>query len=263
MIFDGFFNLIGSSLTNSARSHEVDKTNWNNLKIARETNALNKQLQQEQWNRDDTSYQRMVQDMSAAGLNPLAGSSGPVSSPMSAQMQGAEMQAASFETPRFTFDDGVRNLVSAIQSQEELNLQKKRLNLAAIQSGVSPNALDSSDSSEIVDLHRSILQSTADEMRKAANSGASRNSGPLHKTYNDMRTILRDVDSYIQSKSGHSLSDIKKSLSDNSSAGRVERKAADSYASRVQEYYYNKSHSNKSSKGRALGNFLRAKVFKR
>lgn len=68
----------------------TDKTNQKNLDIARETNATNKYiaeqnlafqqqtldyqkaLQQQLLEREDTSYQRTVQDMRAAGLSPLS-----------------------------------------------------------------------------------------------------------------------------------------------------------------------------------------------
>ena len=51
-----------------------NQTNINNANIAlqRETNAQNEKLMREQWEREDKSYQRTVQDMKAAGLSPLA-----------------------------------------------------------------------------------------------------------------------------------------------------------------------------------------------
>ena len=83
-------NLQQTQMANAANERAVRLANQTNLDIARETNQMNwnvaqenlkyqnklfeynKALQQEQWNREDTSYQRTKADMLAAGLNPLS-----------------------------------------------------------------------------------------------------------------------------------------------------------------------------------------------
>lgn len=82
-------NRLNVESTNKANQAIADRANYFNREIARETNETNeriamenlgfqrdlqeyqKSLQQQQWEREDTSYQRTAQDMLAAGLNPL------------------------------------------------------------------------------------------------------------------------------------------------------------------------------------------------
>lgn len=98
--------------TNQTNKDLTRETNEMNYKIAQEANQLNREMfneqmdytkavQQETWNREDTSYQRTVADAQAAGLSPLAalqggtnGAGQVVSQPSAPQMQAAQMHAA-------------------------------------------------------------------------------------------------------------------------------------------------------------------------
>lgn len=121
-------NLQQTQMANAANERAVRLANQTNLDIARETNQMNwnvaqqnlayqnklfeynKALQQQQWEREDTSYQRTKADMLAAGLNPLSmqgtNGAGEVVSQTAPQnnfqaQQAAPSQAAQHQAARF------------------------------------------------------------------------------------------------------------------------------------------------------------------
>lgn len=159
-------SLAGSLITNAVNTRNIENAN-----------ARNEALQREQWSRDDTAYQRVVQDMQKAGLNPLSGVN-PQSSPLSVQNEAAQV-----ENP-------LAALPAIIQAQTQLNLQEKGLALQAIRSGVNPNALDNFADNDLLNDFKRMIKYQADEMEKAAGSRNSRNTGVVGKVIGDVRDNL-------------------------------------------------------------------------
>jgi hypothetical protein len=121
------FNLIGDALgfigmnkTNSANAANVASTNASNAESVRETNQTNLEIannanlqsiinqnsaQAYNTQMSNTSYQRGIADLQAAGLNPmLAYTRGGASTPTTnaAPVHTAQMQATKYDTPAYT-----------------------------------------------------------------------------------------------------------------------------------------------------------------
>lgn len=174
-------NLQQTQMANAANERAVRLANQTNLDIARETNQMNwnvaqqnlayqnklfeynKALQQQQWEREDTSYQRTKADMLAAGLNPLSmqgtNGAGEVVSQTAPQnnfqaQQAAPSQAAQHQAARFenyqnkimstnevisgigSVINSVNDVLNGTHSRDSLALEndKKRMeNLASMQ----------------------------------------------------------------------------------------------------------------------------------
>lgn len=177
-LISAFGGLAAAGLTAAANSH-----------AQAQTNALNESMQREQWERDDTAYQRMVQDMQAAGLNPLSSFSSPVSSGLTAQAQA----------PTFDFSSAANNLMQLVTFQKQYDLQNKALNLKALTAGVSPDDLDDLGDTDILDAYQKIVQSNATNAGKAAASDSHQFSSPYGKLLNDAKTELPVVKDVIAS----------------------------------------------------------------
>lgn len=202
------------ALTNSANSANWSATNLTNianLKAAlyatnkgqenvRETNALTEALQREQWSRDDTSYQRMVQDMYSAGLNPLSSINSPSSSGLSASFGSASPVAPSFSAPQVkspdltsSFNLFATGLSQALREYQDLNLREKQIDLAAISRGINPDDLgDDISHSESLKLIRSQIQASVKELLKNADS-------PYVKGQGKLKTFVDDLDNVFES----------------------------------------------------------------
>ena len=116
-LINSAINYYNQKQTNEANSKNVDKTNYTNMAIARENNAAQmdmfnqqmdytKALQQQQFDREDTSYQRTVEDLQASGLSPLAmtgtDSAGQVvAQPSAPQLESARAQPFLADSPQF------------------------------------------------------------------------------------------------------------------------------------------------------------------
>lgn len=155
--------LLGGIINNIFATKNANKTNEQNLKIARETNQINKEIAdqnfalQQDWNeyqkalqqqifeREDTSYQRTAQDMLAAGLNPLS-------------MQGTNGagQVVSTSAPQNNF-----------QAQQSAPMQQAALALdsaSTIISGIT-SIFDQINSIKSGNLERDLLQTKIDEQK--------------------------------------------------------------------------------------------------
>ena len=144
------------SSTNQTNKEMTDSTNQTNKEIAEETNAINKEiaeqnlqfeqekfdydkaLQQEIFEREDTSYQRTVNDMLSAGISPLSmsgtDSSGSVVSTKAPQnnfqAQPWQAIASQFQAPNFlapVFDNSLsNNIMSLVPEILDYKLRKEK-----------------------------------------------------------------------------------------------------------------------------------------
>lgn len=145
-IFSGAFNYDSALQTNQANKKNVEATNKTNLEIAEKTNANNlaiaqknlsfqrenldytKALQQQLFQREDSSYQRTVNDMRQAGLSPLSmnGTNGSgeaiATNPLSMDMQyqnPSAMQSFQASAPQLALGN-LGSLIDIAKSYEEL-----------------------------------------------------------------------------------------------------------------------------------------------
>lgn len=109
-----------------------DEANDTNLQATRETNALKekhfqeqldytKATQQETWRREDTSYQRTVADLQAAGLSPLAMNGTNDAGAVVNQPAAPDLQAGSV----VPFLQGIYPQISSAEIQNAIVAQKK------------------------------------------------------------------------------------------------------------------------------------------
>lgn len=127
--------LLGSLINKNTSDRAMDKekeianaTNQANKEIAQMNidyqNAYNQQI----WDREDTSYQRTVEDMQKAGLSPLSmgstnGAGGTTSAPQSnQQVQGYMVHEADMSTP---LTSGINNAIANALQLKSMDLQVK------------------------------------------------------------------------------------------------------------------------------------------
>lgn len=72
MIGAGIYSAYKSSQNQKSSNDSNEKISEANLKFQRENLEYQKAVQQKQWQREDTAYQRTVNDMRSAGMSPLA-----------------------------------------------------------------------------------------------------------------------------------------------------------------------------------------------
>lgn len=141
-VVDGIFGLASSLInrksqkdTNKSNERNVDKTNALQLDMFNKQMDYTKALQQEEWSRQDSAYQRTVDDLVNAGLSPLLASGGPtssgaiVSTPTAPHLSVAQAIAPQFDT---TFiSDLTRELIASdtTKSVAQASNEATRLNL--------------------------------------------------------------------------------------------------------------------------------------
>ena len=139
---DGIFGLASSLInrksqkdTNKSNERNVDKTNALQLDMFNKQMDYTKALQQEEWARQDSAYQRTVDDLVEAGLSPLLASGGSnpsgaiVSTPSAPHLSVAQAIAPQFDT---TFiSDLTRELIASdtTKSVAQASNEATRLNL--------------------------------------------------------------------------------------------------------------------------------------
>ena len=111
--------------TNEANANNVYETNKTNKEINQANLDYNKAMTQAQWERDDNAHQREVADLEAAGLSPLANTTGgangsPLGAPNAIPMESFKAQAPQLD---------VNTLVQSALQSDQLR-ETKRHNLA-------------------------------------------------------------------------------------------------------------------------------------
>lgn len=138
-LINSAINFFNQKQTNKANSENVDKTNSTNMSIAQANNAAQmdmfnqqmdytKALQQQQFDREDNSYQRTVKDLQASGLSPLAmngtDSAGQVvAQPSAPQLESARAQPFLADTPQFD----MASIVDNVLKNRELDLEEAKI----------------------------------------------------------------------------------------------------------------------------------------
>jgi hypothetical protein len=127
---------LGSFFTNQTNSDNVEKTNANNLAIARETTAAN--MAEAQRNRDyqerlsNSAYQRTMADMAAAGLNPiLAYQKGGASTPSGGQGTAVSAKMEPFHSTNIAGEAVNTAMALRRANQENENLKFSADNIQA------------------------------------------------------------------------------------------------------------------------------------
>lgn len=139
----GYINTVK---TNEANMEIANATNEANKEIAAAANALqqdmfnaqmdyNRAVQEESWNRADTTFQRAVMDATNAGLSPLAvlenanNNGGIISAPGAPSMHVPTMIGAQMSplNPAFfgSLEDGARAMLEIISQDKRLSAEKK------------------------------------------------------------------------------------------------------------------------------------------
>lgn len=138
-IIGSAINYFNQKQTNEANAKSVDKTNATNMAIAQANNNAQikmfneqmdytKALQQQQFEREDNSYQRTVKDLQASGLSPLAmngtDSAGQVvAQPSAPQLESARAQPFLADTPQFD----MASIVDNVLKTRELDLEEAKI----------------------------------------------------------------------------------------------------------------------------------------
>ena len=121
----GAMNLGSNILTNQANERIAQQ----NLAFQKENLEYQKDLQQQIFNREDTAYQRKVNDLIAAGINPAVAASGSGSSAGSVVSTQAPHNDMKYQAPQFNLGSAIDTLKSLKQIasiEEQTNVAKQQ-----------------------------------------------------------------------------------------------------------------------------------------
>lgn len=124
-IFSGAMNLASTYATNAA-NNQIAKEN---LAFQKENLEYQKDLQQQIFEREDTAYQRKVQDLIKAGINPAVAAGGSGSNAGSIVSTQAPHNDMKYQAPQFNLGSVIDTLKSIKQLgsiEEQTNVAKKQ-----------------------------------------------------------------------------------------------------------------------------------------
>lgn len=160
--------------TNETNRKNVEDTNKANKKINDENIDYQRAMTLKQWERDDTAHQREVADLEAAGLSPLASTSGlgnsqALGAPSPLSMQAPQMDSSAFinsmlqaaqlsETTR-------HNMVQEKQKNIELTLESKEL----VQKAKELN-LENKKVEQTIQYQSDLIKNQTDQLNETVNA---------------------------------------------------------------------------------------------
>lgn len=124
-LINGAMNLGSTIVTNQFNERIAEE----NLALQRENYEYNKDLQQQIFEREDTAYQRKVQDLIKAGINPAVAAGGSGSAAGSIVSTRAPQNNMRYEAPQFNFGSAIDTLKSLKQIasiEQQTNVAKQQ-----------------------------------------------------------------------------------------------------------------------------------------
>ena len=124
-IFSGAMNLASTYATNAA-NNQISKEN---LAFQKENLDYQKSLQQQIFEREDTAYQRKVNDLIAAGINPAVAATGSGSGAGSIVSTQAPHNDMRYQAPQFNLGsviDTLKSLKQIASIEEQTNVAKQQ-----------------------------------------------------------------------------------------------------------------------------------------
>lgn len=160
-VFSTIGNIGATSMTNSMNKKIADQ----NLAFQQENLEYQKALQQQIFNREDTAYQRKVNDLVAAGLNPALASSGAGSGAGSIVSTSAPQNTMNYKAPSIVSLGSVLDTLSSIQQIKNMQVQMQN----ARKQGNYIDALTSKANAEAtgITFNNGILSKTQEDKIKS------------------------------------------------------------------------------------------------